>query len=240
MSNARDAAGDVLADMGISTEAETVAIPLASSEAPVAQAEATPEPAPEAESQPVVEEPEMPDDLKALLDEPDFGEDDDEPEPVAVAQAEPEQYEDDDVYEDPEKAKLKKQLAAAQKRLAWQEEQRLIRDRASWEKEAKKYLPHSEPFLSNIKATSKRGFLREARDYHEAVKNHISKVGQADVEAAKAEAKAEAQQAWGKATTGPGTTPLDVNQAQAEWEDARQKLDLLGQIKARGFHKLVD
>lgn len=233
--NASEAAAGVLEDMFGEPGNEAPVEPVSPAPTPVAEAPAAPvqetEPA-----QPVAED-EMPEDIKALLDGPDFEEDDDEP-VAPAAQAEPEY--DDDEYEDPEVAKLRKRLAAEQKKTAWLEQQRLERERKGWEKEAAKYLPHSEPFLGNINATSKRAFLREARDYHEAVKAHIAKHGQADVERAKEEAKAEAQAAWGNPTTGPGTTPLDVNQAEAQWEEARRKRDPIGMIKARGFHKLID
>lgn len=235
--NASEAAAGVLEDMfgEAGNEAQESIAPVSPAPTPVAEAPAAPvqetEPA-----QPVAED-EMPEDIKALLDGPDFEAED---EPVAQAPPEPEYDDDNDEYEDPEVAKLRKRLAAEQKKTAWLESQRLERERKSWEKEAVKYLPHSKPFLGNINATSKRAFLREARDYHEAVKAHIAKHGQADVEAAKAQAKAEAEAAWGKATTGPGTAPLDVNQAQAEWEEARARRDPLGMLKARGFHKLID
>ena len=262
--NARDAAAGVLDDIMGTTDAPEI-----SDAAPVledadgaataagkfaaenalydnlnAQASATASPEAEANddtaeeqmpAQPVVEE--MPDDLKALLAEVD----DELPADPEPEEEEPEdELPDEDVYKDPEVAKLEKKLAAAQKKIDWQNERELARGRKVWRAEAEKYLPYSTPFLDGIAATSRRGYMKQAAAYHEANKGFLEKQGQAHVETAKAQAKAEAQEAWGRATTGPGTAPLDVSAAQAQWEEARARRDPLGMLKARGFHKLVD
>lgn len=148
-----------------------------------------------------------PEELKELLEAPDFEDEEDDDEPV-IAQTQ-EDYEADE-YEDPEKARLQKQLAKMQKKLAWAEEQKAKASQKTWADEARKYFQFSNPEI--IQAKSRRAFLKEAQRQHEAVAT-VAKPLYEQLAAEKArlkeealaEARAEAEKRWGAPTTGPTT-----------------------------------
>lgn len=149
---------------------------------------------------------ETPEELKDLLEAPDF-EDDDDDEPPVVAQ----NYEPEDEYEDPEKAKLQRELAKLQKKLAWEQEQKAKQGRKLWADEARKYFQFSNPDM--IEAKSRRAFLKEAQRQHEQVArvakpvfDQLAELKAKAKEEALAEARAEAEQRWGSPITGPQTT----------------------------------
>ena len=147
-----------------------------------------------------------PEELKELLEAPDF-EDEEDDEPVL---AQTQDYDEPDEYEDPEKARLQKQLAKMQKKLAWAEEQKAKASQRSWADEARKYFQFSNP--DTIQAKSRRAFLKEAQRQHDAVAKVAKPLyEQLAAEKAKlkeqalAEARAEAEARWGAPTTGPTT-----------------------------------
>lgn len=147
-----------------------------------------------------------PDELKELLEAPDFEEDEEDDEPV-LAQS---QFEETDEYEDPEKARLQKQLAKMQKKLAWAEEQKAKASQKSWAEEARKYFQFANP--DTIQAKSRRAFLKEAQRQHDAVArvakplyDQLAAEKARLKEEARAEARAEAEAAWGRPTSGPTT-----------------------------------
>ena len=189
----------------------------------------------EAEAPVVNLDPELPEDVAEFLDEPDFDVSDDEVESVEVSDV----NEETDEYEDEEVTKLKRELAKERKRREHAEKLRLQSQRGNWEKEAKKYFPLSEPAWATINASSRRGFLRAARDAHESMKPYVQQFldqHKADTaaarEAARAKARQEAQEAWGKPLTGPGA-PSSPKEAVAELEKARSTGSLVQVIKAR-------
>ena len=145
---------------------------------------------------------ETPEELREVLEAPDFDEDD-EPELDLSAQHE------SDEYEDEEKAALRRQLAKAQKKLAWAEEQKAKASRKAWEDEARKYFQFSNPTL--IEAKSRRQFLKQAQAQHEAVArvakpvfDQLTELKEKAKAEALAEARAEAAQRWGSPISGPG------------------------------------
>jgi cell division septum initiation protein DivIVA len=124
-------------------------------------------------------------------------------------------YED---FDDPEKARLQKQLAKLQKKLAWAEEQKAKSSRKEWAAEAGKYFQFSNPAI--IEAKSRRAFLKEAQRQHEAVAQ-VAKPLYEQLAAEKArlkeqalaEAREEAAQRWGRPSAGPTTaTTLEDTQ----------------------------
>lgn len=161
---------------------------------------------------------ETPEELREVLEAPDFDEEDDEP---AYTQAETQEWNEDEL--DPEKVALRKQIAKLEKKAAWAEEQKVKASRKTWEAEARKYFQFSNPEL--IQANSRRAFLKQAQAQHEAVAKVAKPVFDqlAEIKAkakaeALAEARAEAEAAWGRPTAGPqaGTTLQDTQRMQRE------------------------
>lgn len=185
---------------------------------------------------------ETPEELKDLLEAPDFDEDDDD-EPTYAPQAEQEWSEDE---LDPEKAALLKQIAKLEKKAAWAEEQKVKASRKTWEAEARKYFQFSNPEL--IEAKSRRAFLKQAQAQHEAVAkvakpvfDQLAELKAKAKEEALAEARAEAERRWGVPTTGPqATTNLeDTQQMKRQRLESGQSLSniLKGKLQ-RGEVKL--
>lgn len=178
--------------------------------------------------------PSLPEDLEEELEAPDpFADLEEEENLTPAAEVDDEDYEDD-----PEKVALKKKLAAFEKRLAWEQNKRAEQSKSKWEEEAKKYFPLSEYAFTSIKATSRRGFLREAKIAHEAVLPHVKKIqdrfnAQLEAERAKAreEAKADVQQAWGKPTVNAGGAAPPPAPPQRK----KQNADFTDMVKARIF-----
>lgn len=183
----------------------------------------SPAAAPEAQdAAPEVDLPELtsslPDDLAEFLDEPDF---DDEP---AVSLSE-------DEFVDPEE--LARENAKLRKRLEWTEAQKAKVEMTKWREEAEKFFPYAH--LDSINATSRRGFLREARAQHEANKSLIAphvEALKAKEDALRAEieqkVKAELAEAWGKPNLGggPSGAPIEAAAASDDLERARNSRNL--------------
>jgi len=169
-------------------------------------------------------EVELPEDLEAELDAPDF-----------EAEAEAEVIDDGEEYVEGYEvdSEERRKRIAAEKKAAWLEGRLAETNRSKWEAEAKKYFPLSEHALANIKADSRRAFLREARTAHQAVlpyvKPLVDKLAEAEA-AVKAQAKAdgrqEAQAAWGTPTSGPGSAPVAASARNEELDAARRSGNL--------------
>jgi hypothetical protein len=187
---------------------------------------AEPEVAPVAEPPSIDFDPEVPDDVLELLED-----DDDYDLPPAAT------TDDDDeplAYED-ELEKLRRENAKLAKKAAFADKQRAESQQAKWTAEANKFFPLSTP--ETIRADSRRGFLKAAREQHEAIKNN-PKVREfleqktreiaAERAATMESARAEAQSAWGKPTAGPGLVPVQ----QGVDEEALQKARRSGNLQA--------
>jgi hypothetical protein len=197
-----------------------------SKEAAVAQPDGEQEAAVETVETPTFET-EIPEDVLAFLDEPDF---DAEAEAELATTTDDEQptYEYDVNDTDDRKARI-----AAEKKSAWLEQRLADQNRGKWEAEAKKYFPLAETSLGSIKADSRRAFLRQARAEHEKVlpiiKPLIDQLNAASVEAkaaAVAEGREEAKSNWGTPTTGPGVVPVRSSAATTELDEARKTRNL--------------
>lgn len=191
-------------------------------------------------TQPDEEEPEAfelnparPEGLDDFLDEPDFAA---EVEAELAAQTGEEEYE----YEDDERvvAERRKRIAA-EKRAQHFEQLRARDQKTQWVAEAEQYFPLSRHAIPNITATSRKAFLREARDAHEAVRPYVEeyltraqKMVQGERAVATEQARAEVQQAWGKPTTGPGVAPVEQAERAAVLDRARKTGSLEQQMKA--------
>lgn len=164
---------------------------------------------------------ETPEELKDILDAPEYEDDDDDDDD------EPEQVPElDDEYDDPEKQRLAKRLAKMQKQLKWEKDQKIKASRKNWEAEARKYYQFSNPEV--IQATSRRAFLKQAEAQHMAVAkvakpvfDRLAKEREKMKEQAMAEARAEAEQRWGRPTTGPSAP---VNQSNTQG-NRRERLE---------------
>src|SRR6476619_2736683 len=126
-------------------------------EAPIAEEAAVEAEEAQQEAAPVGPDPEdsveveIPPDIQALLDEPDF-----EAEVEAEFEPEPEVEEDEYLDENEALAKERKARLAAEKKLKWLEEQRVKSEGKHWKEEAEKYFPLSAPFLDKIDTSSRR------------------------------------------------------------------------------------
>lgn len=138
----------------------------------------------------------VPQELLAELDEDDtdVSVNDDELEQLAA------QYGEDNNTE------LLHRLAAAEKRAKHLEDLRVKEAKKNWAEDARKFFPLSEPFLDEINATSKRGYLRTARQLHDRMKPLIEEkvlaparaAREAELASARQEAKDKAKDAWGQ------------------------------------------
>ena len=176
-----------------------------------------------------------PEELKELLEAPDFDEEEEVEEFEGEGNVAP-TFEDE--YDDPEKEKLRKQLAKAQKKLAWAEEQKAKASRKAWEDEARRYFQFSNPDL--IQAKSRRQFLKQAQAQHEAVAkvakpvfDQLADLKQKAKEEALAEARAEAAQRWGSPITGPQANISTQNTQTIQRQRLEAGQSLATRLKAR-------
>lgn len=168
-----------------------------------------------------------PEELKDVLNTPDF----EEEEVEDTWEDEGGQVEDEE-FEDPRMAKKMKKL---EKQLAWEREQRVKASRKAWAQEAQKYFQFSNPEV--IQANSRRAFLKEAQKQHLAVAkvakplfDQLAAEKAVLREQALAEAKAEAEQRWGRPTSGPTYQQAPVNTDTVR----RERLN-----SARGLTKVI-
>lgn len=168
---------------------------------------------------------------EAAQEEPD----DEETMPDFEAEAEAQMLDEEISHQDDDEwvySEDRKRAIIAEKRAAYLESQNAKRERGRWEAEARKQWPYSTYAFQNIKATSRRQFLREAKAAAEAVTPFIKEVvAKREAELAaeranlKAEEKAKAAEAWGEPTTPPAGTP-NVRDWDAEIAAARRDQDL--------------
>jgi hypothetical protein len=146
-------------------------------------------------------EVELPADIQALLaeDDTDLTVTDDELDELSE--------EHEDVPRD-----VLARMRKAEKKAEHYERLRAQENKKTWGEEAKKYFGFSEPFLDQIEATSRRGFMNTAKQIHERMKplveERVLKPARDAIAAEKAkattEAKEEAKAAWG--------TPISENE----------------------------
>jgi hypothetical protein len=198
--------------------------------APVAVPSSQPQTAPAAAQAPVADpevveefdldlDPQIPDDLQQLLDEPDFDE-----EATLEVQGEIDDGEID-YTTDPEVAHRLKTL---EKRNAWLEEQRVRSEKKKWVAENLKAYPllarYAADEVAAIDATSRRGFARQAASLNGRLAKMVQPALQEIVEARKQlrgevvqEVRAEYKDGWGDITTGPGVVPVEASAQEAEY-----------------------
>lgn len=129
----------------------------------------------------------------------------------------------------------------AERKAEHYEKLRTVDAQKNWAEEAKKFFPLSAHVLSEIKADSRRGFLKAAKEAHDAVVPYVKQITdtakatiETEKEKAKAEARAEAEAAWGRpAKPVEGATEATITQEQVERN--RAKGDLSSTIKAMIF-----
>lgn len=148
-----------------------------------------------------------------------------------IASAGEEGYEPD-WEEDPVDSEARKRAIVAEKKAAFYENLTASRERKKWEAEADKHFPMWRA-RGDIKATSRRGFLKAAKEANDVVKPFVKaavKTREEQLEAervtAKAEAKAEAAEAWGKPTVAQNAPTYDGVDLAAELKQARRDQDL--------------
>ena len=191
--------------------------------APAPAAPAAPAPVPALELAPKV-----PDDLLAELDEEDL--DVEVERELAASRENVEEYEYASESEDEARERIR-----LKKRNEFLEAQLVAAKRGNWEVEALKFFPLSKHILPDIKAVSRRGFLRAARDEH----NRIVPIVQSYLEQARAVVETETQavvetareevaDAWGKPVGDP--TSATTASENAEIAVARAKARKSGDV----------
>jgi thiol:disulfide interchange protein len=152
----------------------------------------------------------LPDEIRELLDQPDLDMDDDEDdEPISVVDVE----NDSEDYLEPEQAaKLKRELVRERKRREHVEQLRVRDNEKKWRGEAERYFKYAD--VDTIKATSRRGFLKQAEQQHNAIKAKVEKAlaqerEQLQQKAAqeRTDAREEAREAWGQPVETHGSQP---------------------------------
>lgn len=176
----------------------------------------------------------LPDELASELEEePDFRFEEEE------LEVDP----DDEI--DPEVAK---QLRKLEKERDHYKQLRLREGAKTWSQEATKFFPLSEPFLSTIKADSRRAYLKEAKSYHEALKpvveEKVLKPARAAMEAERVkmreEEKEAARKTWGQGAPPPSgetQTPSEQAAIQERVTKARRTGEFSDIVKAMIFPK---
>lgn len=218
-------AADLAAAQSVAAAPETVP----SSQPQTAPVAAAPAPAAAPEA-PVVEEeidlnldPVIPDDLQALLDEPDFEEE-------ASLEVTSEQDEYDEDATDPETAK---KVRALEKRNAWLEERVVTSERKKWVAENLKAYPLLQRYapdeVAAIAATSRRAFARQAAGLNGRLATMLKPALDEIADARKLlrgevsqEVRQEYKEGWGTITTGPATVPVEQSAYEAELAAARK------------------
>ncbi len=223
---------DIFADPSVEAPSEE-----ASSSDDSAAEEETPQKAEQQEEEEFNLDPEVPDEIRALVDEPDF---EAEAEEELEASVEEEWDEEGEEYTDPRLAEERKKRVAAEKKAAHYENLRVKDARKSWEEEAEKFYPLAD--AKKIDATSRRGFLRTAKNQHEAMKPFVLKgietykaELQADFDKKLAEKQAELEAAWGKPLAGSAQTPA-VGPGKKQDIDAAWKKSPAAGIRAMLEH----
>lgn len=208
--------------------------------------EPEPEPVPElvsAAAELGFDEEELPDEVKAILEDDDgFDDDDDEEEerlpPAAVRHPEDEWEEE----ADPEKARLARENEKLRRKIEHQEKIARQRELKNWKAESKKLFKLiTDEQLDEIgkSASSRRAFLRKAKatadsnkklvaPFVEAAKSVVNERG-VEIEAEK---RQEAVKAWGKPTTGPSGVPSEAGVRQERLQRARRSGDFTEAVKA--------
>jgi hypothetical protein len=230
MSEAMDqVATDVLADlMGV----EVVDGAPAEGEQP--EAVAAPEAHEATEETPDLDlDAEIPEELEAFLNEPDFEPTAEEVEAVQLPESADDDAEEWQENEDERVTALKRELVKERKRAEHEKSLRVSSQQSAWKKEAVRYFPLSEPQLANINASSRRAYLREAKAAHEAMKPQVQKFLDREKKRLQEEAKANAHEAWGKPQVGPGAPPSDAKSRADALDKARATGSLLNVLKER-------
>lgn len=167
------------------------------------------------------------DDLPEDPAPPTFEDDDPEPEP--------------DEYEDPAAARLRKDLAKANKQLEWERGQRIQASRKNWTAEAERRFPLAD--VDSIQADSRRATLKAAAASQTKMEKKLGpilqKVDQLRGEVlteARQEARAEAAEAWGSPRQGTpsGSDTTDAENAEKYKPSAYKRLEDLTLAKLKG------
>ena len=143
-----------------------------------------------------------------------------EPEPEPEFTYQPEAEEEPTWDDDDEKRKLKSELAKLQKKVAWESEQRIKASEKNWREEAARRFPLAD--VDEIKATSRRQMLAKAAEQHARYDKKLKPITSAlealkaqAVAEVKAEARQQAEEAWGKPTAGPAVPTVQSGEEDA-------------------------
>lgn len=192
--------------------------------------------------EPVVEE--APPELPSLQADTTGIEDILEEQPEEEEEPEPPADEDDTAYDQYDPDQLQAKLRKLEKQNKWLEEQRVTSGRKTWAAEAERRFPLAD--VDEIKATSRRGFLKAAAESHTRYEKKLKPIlGQLDqlrsdvVSGAVEEGREQAAERWGKPTGGPQqplTERAEAQSSQAQQLDRRRHSTVAEMVKARFQH----
>ena len=153
-----------------------------------------------------------------------------EPEPESDPEyvAEPEAEEEEPAWDDDETAKLRRELAKLKKQNEWERTQRITASRKQWKEEAARRFPLAD--VDDINADSRRSFIKKASEQHARYERKVKPIldaleglKAAAVTEVKAEARAEAEQAWGKPTAGPSAPVVQQSADEAKTDRGQHR-----------------
>lgn len=134
-------------------------------------------------------------------------------------------------------------MRAAEKRAEHLEVLRVKEARKGWEEEAAKFFPLAKPILDEIPATSRRAFLRTAKSFHDKLLPQWEEsIGaakgaqEAKKEAAVAEGKQEAREAWGQPVK-TDDVPTEATVTLQKVQERRRPRELSDTIRNMVFPK---
>lgn len=158
----------------------------------------------------------------------------DEEELVAVVEED-----EDDEYEREDDPVAKAKIAKLEKQLAHERKLRAKEKTPEWKEEARKFFPLSESVLNEIKADSRRSFLRQAKEAHDTLLPFAKRFADAATRAVEVErekaaeaARKAAVEAWGQVPPSEPTEEAKTVTPDDALARARQRGDLTGAIKA--------
>ena len=166
-------------------------------------------------------EPEIPDELASLMDEPDIEDEPTYQEPQDDYQVEAEEYEDPAVT-----AERNKRIAL-EKKLKWLEEQKLSSDRKRWVEKDGPFFPYADAEGIAARCSSRKEFAREAKRENERIKKlpGVKKM----MEQMRAQ---QITDEWGSPTAGPGPVPASAIESKEKLEAARRTGNLKNVVGA--------
>lgn len=141
---------------------------------------------------------------------------------------EPEAEEEEPAWDDDETSKLRRELTKLKKQNEWERGQRITASRKQWKEEAARRFPLAD--VDDIDADSRRSFIKKASEQHARYERKVKPIldalegfKAAAITEVKAEARAEAEHAWGKPQTGPSAPVVQQSADEAKTDRSQHR-----------------